>query len=308
MEHLMRGSVLVIGSSCVDVVIRVDHLPRREENLHPRSQQFRLGGCACNVANILGRGGADVTFVTPVGMRGVFGPWVLSELEKQSWAAPVRLPDGENGCCYCLVEPDGERTFLSIHGAEYTFSPEWMKPYADRSFNSAYVCGLEIEESTGEQLVSWLEQAKIPALMYAPGPRGMRVPDERTGRLLALHPMLHLNRLEALQMARTDSLAEAVSSLSGVTGRPVIVTLGADGAMVSEPGGSPLVVPGVPAVRVVDTIGAGDAHAGAVMLALSRGYSLAEATAFANRVSARVVAQEGAVLQDGAILRETLSE
>ena len=305
MEQRMSRSVLVIGSACVDVVIRVEHLPRREENLHPSSQQFRLGGCACNVANVLGRGGADVTFVTPVGLRGVFGPWVLSELEKQPWAAPVRLPDGENGCCYCLVEPDGERTFLSIHGAEYTFSPEWMKPYAGRSFDSAYVCGLEAEESTGDRLVSWLEQAGIPALLYAPGPRGMRVPEERTRRLLALHPMLHLNRAEALQMAHTDSLPEACSFLSSATGRPVVVTLGADGAVVSEPGRPLLHVPGVPAVRVVDTIGAGDAHAGAVLLALSRGQSLSGAVAFANRVSAQVVALEGAVLQDDAVLRET---
>ena len=44
---------------------------------------------------------------------------------------------------------------------------------------------------------------------------------------------------------------------------------------------------------------------GAVMLALSRGKSLADAAAFANKVSARVVAQEGAVLEDGAVLLET---
>ena len=50
----MRKHVLVLGSSCVDVIIRVEHLPKREENLHPTSQQFRLGGCACNVASILG--------------------------------------------------------------------------------------------------------------------------------------------------------------------------------------------------------------------------------------------------------------
>ena len=301
----MHNPILILGSSCVDVVIRVEHLPRREENLHPMSQQFRLGGCACNVANILGRGGADTVFVTPVGLRGVFGPWVLSELEKQPWARPVSLPDRENGCCYCLVEPDGERTFLSIHGAEYTFSPEWMVPYADRAFDFTYVCGLEVEESTGDQLVSWLERAETGTLVYAPGPRGMRVPEERTARLLKLRPLLHLNRAEALQMAHTGSLPEAVSSLSAATGRPVVATLGADGAMVSEPGKPPLHIPGVPAVRVVDTIGAGDAHAGAVMLALSRGKSLADAAAFANKVSAHVVAQEGAVLEDGAVLLET---
>ena len=33
----MDKNVLVIGSTCVDVIIRVDHLPHTEENLHPVS-------------------------------------------------------------------------------------------------------------------------------------------------------------------------------------------------------------------------------------------------------------------------------
>ena len=57
----MENQVLVIGSTCVDVIIRVDHLPHTEENLHPESQRFAIGGCAYNVANILGRAGAPTT-------------------------------------------------------------------------------------------------------------------------------------------------------------------------------------------------------------------------------------------------------
>ena len=81
----MNEHVLVLGSTCVDVIIRVDHLPVTEENLHPSGQTFRVGGCAYNVANILGRGGARTTFITPVGMTGVFGPYLLPVLKKQSW-------------------------------------------------------------------------------------------------------------------------------------------------------------------------------------------------------------------------------
>ena len=76
----MDKNVLVIGSTCVDVIIRVDHLPRTEENLHPESQRFTIGGCAYNVANILGRAGAPTTFVTPVGLQGVFGGFVEKQL------------------------------------------------------------------------------------------------------------------------------------------------------------------------------------------------------------------------------------
>ncbi len=300
----MGKSVLVIGSTCVDVIIRVDHLPRTEENLHPRSQRFTVGGCAYNAANTLGRGGADTVFVTPVGLRGVFGPYLLPTLQSQPWARPVILPEAENGCCYCLVEASGERTFLSIHGAEYSFSPAWMAPYAGRRFDYVYICGLEIEEQSGAQLTAWLEKADFGDLLYAPGPRGMRVPRERTERLLRLRPILHLNEAEALQMGEKETLPEAMQALYSKTRNTVIVTKGAEGALLLNELDTPLHLPGTPVSHVADTIGAGDAHAGAVLLALSRNQPLPDAVAFANRVAAQVVAQTGATLDDDGILRE----
>ena len=298
----MGKSVLVIGSTCVDVIIRVDHLPRTEENLHPHSQQFRMGGCAYNVANILGRGGADTVFVTPVGLRGVFGPYLLPTLQSQPWSQPILLENAENGCCYCLVEAGGERTFLSIHGAEYTFSPSWMLPFGERQFDYTYVCGLEIEEESGEALTAWLEKSGSGTLLYAPGPRGIRVRKERTERLLRLRPILHLNEMEAVQMGKNENLRQAMRNLYVQTQKAVIVTVGAEGALLLDGQDEPLLFPGVAVPRVADTIGAGDAHAGAVLLALSRNQPLPDAVAFANRVAAQVVVQEGATLADSRIL------
>jgi len=74
----------------------------------------------------------------------------------------------------------------------------------------------------------------------------------------------------------------------------VIITLGARGAYVLSGSGSEL-IPGYPA-RVVDTIGAGDAHIGSIMAAEAEGRSLPEAVRRANRISAAVVAQTGAEL------------
>ena len=298
----MGKSVLVIGSTCADVIIRVDHLPRTEENMHPKGQQFRMGGCAYNAANILGRGGADTVFVTPVGLQGVFGPYLLPTLRSQPWCRPVVLPDAENGCCYCLVEADGERTFLSVHGVEYSFSPDWMVPYESRRFDCVYICGLEAEEKSGEALTAWLEKTRPGTLLYAPGPRGTYVPRDRTERLLRLRPLLHLNAAEAMRMGESGDLRQAMRNLHGRTQRAVIATMGADGALLQE-GQDILHVPGAPVPRVADTIGAGDAHAGAMLLALSRDLPLRDAAAFANRVAAKVTEQPGATLADDSVLR-----
>ena len=288
-------NVLVIGSTCVDVILRVDHLPKTEENIHPESQRFAIGGCAYNVANILGRAGADLTFITPVGRKGVFGPFVREALEKQGFASMIDLPDGQNGCCYCFVEKNGERTFASVHGAEYTFDPAWMTPYEGKSFDYGYVCGLEIEERTGEKLVSWLETANISTLFYAPGPRGTRIRKELTDRLYALHPVLHINAGEAKAMAGTDALEDAVKMLHKKTGNTVIVTMGERGACAYD-GRTLITAPAIPAAHVADTIGAGDSHIGAVLLGLCRGQTLKDALSFANGVSAAVVETCGATL------------
>jgi len=290
-------NVLVIGSTCVDVILRVDHLPKTEENIHPQSQRFAIGGCAYNVANILGRAGADMTFITPVGRKGVFGPFVREALAPLGFVTMIDLPDAQNGCCYCFVEKNGERTFASVHGAEYTFDPAWMAPYEDKTFDYGYICGLEVEESTGEKLVAWLETAKIGTLVYAPGPRGVRVKKELTDRLYALHPVLHINAGEAKALSGCDDLDDALRALHLRTGNTVIATMGADGVRCME-NGQLYTVAGTPAEHVVDTIGAGDSHAGATLLGLCRGMSLSGSLSMANRVSAAVVITDGATLSD----------
>ena len=120
--------ILVVGSTCVDIILKLDHLPVTGEDLHPKSQTMALGGCACNVAHVLLYSGSQFTFLSPVG-GGIYGSFVKDELNAHGFPIPVYLPEKENGCCYCLVEASGERTFLSLHGVEYTFQKEWMEPY-----------------------------------------------------------------------------------------------------------------------------------------------------------------------------------
>ena len=298
----MAGRILVIGSSCVDVILQLDHLPVTEEDMHPKSQRFRMGGCAYNAANILGKAGADVTFVTPVGLKGLFGPFVLRAVEEQPWVHPVRLEDVENGCCYCLVEKDGERTFLSVHGVEYTFSPAWMQDVMEKPFDFIYVSGLEVEERTGDALTAFLEGLKGGTVFYAPGPRILTIPAGRQERILNLHPVLHLNRQEACRFTGMDDPEAAALSLHERTENAVIVTLGKDGALAVDRRGRKAFAPGVQAERVVDTIGAGDAHAGMMLYGFARGMDQERALTLANRVSAMVVGVEGASLEKEALM------
>ncbi len=286
---------LIIGSTCVDVIIHLDHLPVTEEDLHPTSQTMALGGCAYNVASIMGLLGAPHTFISPVG-TGMYGNYVADRLTAAHVPVAVRIPDRDNGCCYCLVEASGERTFLSCHGVEYTFQEEWMEPYDPGDFDLVYICGLEVEESTGVNLISWLEKHPRLKVCYAPGPRGCRVSSEKTSRIMALRPMLHVNEQEALELTGAPDYREAAARLHAQTANTVIVTLGAEGAYCIEKDGTAYNTAASPVTDIVDTIGAGDSHVGTILACLTMDIPLAQAVSYANQVAAAVIQVSGASL------------
>ncbi|MDD3252345.1 MAG: PfkB family carbohydrate kinase [Lachnospiraceae bacterium] len=286
---------LIIGSTCVDVIINIDHLPTTEEDIHPASQTMSLGGCAFNVAYILHLMQAPHTFISPVG-SGTYGDYVARQMSALGIPVSVTIPDKENGCCYCLVEKSGERTFMSLHGAEYTFQKEWMNPYPADHYDLVYVCGLEIEERTGVNLIEYLEEHPNLQVCYAPGPRGIRIEASKKERMFALHPVLHINEQEARELSGCDTYEAAAKALLSLTQNTVIITLGADGTYCLEADGTSYVVPGVPTTQVVDTIGAGDSHVGAILGCLTLGLSMREAIAYANRVASTVVGVKGALL------------
>lgn len=289
--------LLIIGSTCVDVILRLDHLPTTGEDMHP-VQRFAMGGCAFNVAQVPKAYDVDLRFVTPIGDHGVFSDFVRAHLDNAGFRGPITVPDSENGCCYCLVERSGERTFLSVHGVEYSFHAEYMDAFAGERFDYTYICGLEVEETTGGELVAWLEAHPDIAgtVVYAPGPRGIEVDADRTERILAMHPILHLNEQEAQALAgmcgSENHILAAAQALHAKTQNMVIVTCGADGVLWISADGSVHSAPSVPST-VVDTIGAGDSHCGAVLTGLTLGWSEDDTMRFANQIASEVVAQEG---------------
>lgn len=286
---------LIIGSTCVDVILTLDHLPVTQEDLHPHSQKMVIGGCAYNVSHMLRLLNAAHTFITPIG-GGIYGDYVYKHFLQHDIPVHIHLPEKENGCCYCLVEAGGERTFLSCHGVEYTFQEEWMEHFPANEHHLTYVCGLEVEEPTGEALLSYLEKHPELEVVYAPGPRGCLIKKDRTKRMLALHPILHINELEALQLSGSSNMVDAARVLQTLTQNTVIITLGARGAYCLEPGRTGYIVPAAKAAGQVDTIGAGDAHIGTILACLTNGMTLHDAIVYANTVCAAVIATAGSTL------------
>jgi sugar/nucleoside kinase (ribokinase family) len=289
---------LVIGSTVIDVLLTVPRLPRRGEDLNISASACRMGGCAYNVYKTLRLFGSPALLCSPVG-GGVYGRMVEERLAGEGLSPFVKL-EAENGCCYCLIEEDGERSFLSLHGAEYLFSRTWMEGLDYSRTDSAFICGIEVEDPTGSEIVDFVYERPQLELYFAPGPRITRIGKDRMARLLARRdsrgdgPILHLNETEALEFSGRDTTEGAADFLFQRTENRLVITLGARGCYCRDKNGGAF-VPGLPA-RPVDTVGAGDAHCGAIIACLKQGMDLRAACERANAVGAAVVEVPGANL------------
>ena len=144
---------LIIGSLTMDVLLQVPHLPARQQDINIAAQQMKSGGCAYNVYEAVKCCGGQPHFAGVVG-KGAFADAVRKEVGHDPHMI-LFDSDEENGCCYCLVEPDGERTFLCVHGAEYRFRAQWLSQLDPASYGWLYLCGIDLEEAQNACLIQF---------------------------------------------------------------------------------------------------------------------------------------------------------
>lgn len=295
--------VLVIGSTVVDVIISLSHLPKTGEDINIDKQTLSLGGCAYNVSDAIRHLGVPYILFSPTG-TGIYADYIRKALAEKGISSPIPTPDEENGCCYCLVEHSGERTFICNRGTEYHFRPEWFQHLDDGTIDTVYVCGLEMEEADNLCILDYLEKHPEYTVYFAPGPHINHLSTECISRLFMLHPVLHLNEAEATAYTKMPSVETAARVLYDKTKNAVIVTLGDKGAYYDS-GMETGYVPGEKANQI-DAIGAGDSHIGSVIACLKQGMPLREAITQANRIAAAVVEHSGAQLPDEVFIRRKL--
>lgn len=287
--------VLVIGSTVADVIIRLDKLPTTGGDVNVRGQKMSMGGCAFNVSQAIAYFDVPYMLFSPIG-TGIYADYIRKELAGMEVTRAELNPDDPNGCCYCLVEDDGERTFICDHGTEYKFKEEWYKNLNPNDFDCAYICGLEIEEDTGDFIIDFLENSHIP-FYFAPGPRINEIEKRKMNRIFSLNPILHVNKTEAVTFTETDSIYNAAEKLTDMTENTVVITDGENGSFcLSYTDRKWHEAPAFKA-DVVDTIGAGDSHIGTFIAQRQLGKSIEQALTEANRISSLIVQKEGARLK-----------
>lgn len=288
---------LVIGAAIIDIIMKIKRLPKSGEDILCSETATTVGGCAYNVAGTLRGFGVDHDLFVPVG-RGMYGDMIAGDLEKLGYRILIREDESDNGYCLCLVEEDGERTFITVKGAEGCFRPSWFEQLSPNAYDSIYVAGYQVCGAGGGAISGWMEAAKDQLkgkrVFFAPGPVITDIDGSVMERILSAEPILHLNEKEAFDYAKQQSVEDCLRYLYGLNHNLVVVTMGASGTMYYDG----RVMKSVPAckTRVKDTIGAGDSHVAAMIAGYSKGLDTEQCVRLANRVASGIVSIQGPVM------------
>lgn len=295
----VRPTVYSLESVLVDVAVDVPRLPERGGDVVATGSRMHAGG-GFNLASAVARQGVRCVHAAPVGV-GRYGDVIRRALAAEDITATA-LPrhDGDSGFTVALVEPDGERTFVTMAGAEAAVTRADLAAIAPAPGDAVVVSGYDLAyPGSGPVLTPWLAAAPAGVLVTLdPGPLVLEVPRDRWVRVLERVDLLTLNQREARLLS--GSAGTGTGLLSAVLGagvRPgtlVVVREGADGCVATGgPLGSRIVSVPAPAVPAVDTTGAGDIHTGVLLARLVSGAGVDDALADAVRAAAVAVQRVG---------------
>lgn len=313
-----RGRVISLASILVDLAVEVPRLPDRGGDvLAARPRTDAAGGF--NVIAAAARQGVSCIYAGPHG-TGPHGDRVRAALHAEGIPAafPARR-DGDTGFCIVLVEPDGERTFITTPGAESKSRTADLDVLDVRPEDLIAVSGYDlVYPGSGPVIAEWLTHLERdtvgPRVLLDPGPLIADIPAAVWSRVLSRLDVLTLNQREAQILTdagdacHTDLLA-AVLGQPGMSGDlTVVLREGSDGCLAT---GGPLTdsvvhFPATEVGTVVDTTGAGDTHTGVLLACLARAESLTAAlTAATDAASASVTTSGPATAPTCETTRET---
>ncbi|WP_316524380.1 ribokinase [Kitasatospora brasiliensis] len=283
--------VTVVGSVNRDLVLTVEELPRPGETVLARGFVEGVGGKGANQAVAAARLGSRVRLIARVGADAEA---VLRSLaaEGVDVGAVRTAPESATGIASVVVDRAGENTIVVNPGANAELS---VADLPRRLVRSAGEVVLVQHEIAAEVVAATVLRAREQGAVVVLNPAPARPPaPEVLAAVDVLVPNLgELATLLGAQPPVGPAGARELLARAALPCRAVVVTLGADGALVVRPDAPAVHLP-APAVEAVDTVGAGDTFCGALADSLARGADLLAAAERAVRAASLAVTGLGA--------------
>lgn len=289
----MQSSLVVVGSTNTDMVIKCDRLPAPGETILGGDFFMNQGGKGANQAVAAVRLGIPVTLVAKLG-DDIFGKQSLELFRKDGIDTRFVFtdPNHPSGIALITIDARGENCIAVASGANAALMPTDVEA-ALGSIRAASMVLMQLETpvDTVAFVAAQARDAGVPVILN-PAP-ATTIPSSLLQNVSVLTP----NETEAQLISgvvihdfTSAERAAAVIREKGV--ETVIITMGAQGALIAT-GGSTIMVP-APTVEARDTTAAGDVFNGALAVALCEGQSLEDAARFACHAAALSVTRLGA--------------
>ena len=282
--------IVVIGSLNVDHTLRVPHIPTPGETLTATAAFTCFGGKGANQALAAARAGGDVTLIGCVGEDDA-GTRYIEHLRSEGIHTGAIMKAGPStGCAFITVDDSGENSIVVSPGANHALMPIHVDEHAALIRSAAaLLLQLECPLPTVLHAIHIATAAGVPVILN---------PSPLTSEFIRARvevDTLILNAQEAaalVSMTHAEIAAEPQRARTAAHCRQMIITRGGDPTLVITASGILKIAP--PQVIPVDTVGAGDAFAGAFTIASASGMALEEAIHFANAAGALATQGVGA--------------
>lgn len=265
------ATVGVVGSVNLDLVVSCERLPRPGETITDGSLSRHPGGKGANQALAARRMGAEVRLMARVGSDDLAeAALALLRAEGVDLTRVGRDRDAHTGIALVVVDARGENQIVVAPGANRALTPA----HVDVAGADAVLCQLEVPAETVAEAA---RQAG-----------GLFVVNAAPARPV---PQAVLERADVVVVNEVEQalLADRLADCDGL----VVVTVGSEGA-VAYRRGSEVSRARPPAVPAVDTVGAGDAFVGALVVALTEQRPLEDCLARACAAGALATTGRGA--------------
>lgn len=285
--------ILVIGSTNIDLIARVEHLPRPGETVGEACFMQSNGGKGANQAVAAARLGGDVAFVSCLGDdAGAAALRIQFADDGIDTSALLTAKETPTDTALIFVSHDGENCIAVAPGANRNLTPAAIDAAAERIAAADYLLlQLEIPVETVARAIE-TAHASGTRVVLNPAP-AMPLDDDLLRKVYLITPnRTELETLTGIAVQTPQDASRAAAMLLDKGVENVVVTLGGDGALIRTRNEEML----VPAYRVeaVDTTAAGDVFNGALLVGLAEGQSLVEAVRFASRCASVSVTRMGA--------------
>lgn len=289
--------VCVLGSMNMDIVLKVNNMPKVGETIFANNLQNVPGGKGANQAVAAKRLGSEVYMISKVGSDST-GETLTKSLVQDNINVNFIFKDEKNptGTAVISVDQDGNNSIIVAAGANMSIKKEEIEK-AEKVIRECQILISQFEtpvETTIEAFKMAKSAGKVTILNPAPA---KKIPEQ----LLKYTDIVVPNETEAYELTGVtvkdlDSAKEAAKKFMEKGVKYTIITLGANGAAVISEDKSEIVE--AYKVKAVDTTAAGDTFIGGFSSKLNADNlcfeGIKRAVKFGNKCSSIAVQREGA--------------